>query len=404
MDNIKRFLKDLGKRISHIYISDKDRPSMIQNSLSSPGFSSLTASVLSVVIGLLFGFILLLFLNASRAAAGLEKILLTGITSPDKFAKVLYMSAPLIMVGLSVGFAFKTGLFNIGATGQYTLGAFFALFTAIVWGFPWWAAILSAMVGGAFWGTIPGLFKAFFNVNEVITSIMFNWIGMLLVNMLCLNSPKLLANFWAGSVGNRTANLAIANPAAIIPKWGLDKLFNSNYMNIGVLIAITIAICMYVILQKTTFGFELKACGYNRNASVYAGISAKRNIILSMTISGALAGIGGGLYYLTGIGNYNIEKLLLVMGFNGIPVALLGGSNPLGIIISGLFISYIQVGGEALQPTFSKEIIDIIIAVIIYMSALSLLVKLTIEKLLRQRKKRRGAVKGAADVAKEAKK
>lgn len=402
MDKVKLFFRDLGKRIRHIYLSDKDRPSMIQNSLSSPGFSSFTASILSAVIGLLFGFMLLLILNASKAGYGLERILLTGITAPDKFAKVLYMSAPLIMVGLAVGFAFKTGLFNIGAAGQYTLGAFFALYTAIIWGFPWWAAVIAAMIGGAIWGAIPGLFKAFFNVNEVITSIMFNWIGMLLVNLLCLNTPKILANFWGGSVGNRTANLSAANPSAIIPKWGLDKLFHSNYMNIGVLVAIAIAIVTYVILNKTTFGYELKACGYNRNASVYAGISAKKNIILSMTISGALAGIGGGLYYLTGIGNYNIEKLLLPMGFNGIPVALLGGSNPLGIIVSGIFISYIQVGGEALQPTFSKEIIDIIIAVIIYMSALSLLVKLTLEKLQRRRKKTRG--NGSAEVEKEAKK
>jgi simple sugar transport system permease protein len=387
MDKIKMFFKDFAKRLKHIYLSDKDRPSMIQNSLSSPGFSSLTASILSVVIGLLFGFFLLLILNPSKAGMGLQRILVTGISAPDKFAKVLYMSAPLIMVGLAVGFAFKTGLFNIGATGQYTIGAFFALFSAIVWGFPWYAAILAAMAGGALWGAIPGFFKAFFNVNEVITSIMFNWIGMFLVNLLCLNTPKIISDYWGGNIGNRTANLAVANPSAIIPKWGLDKLFDSNYMNIGVFIAVLIAICMFVILNKTTFGYELKACGYNRNASVYAGMNAKRSIILSMVISGALAGIGGGLYYLTGIGNYNIEKLLLAMGFNGIPVALLGGSNPLGIILSGIFISYIQVGGEALQPTFSKEIIDIIIAVIIYMSALSLLVKLTLEKLIRRRKK-----------------
>jgi simple sugar transport system permease protein len=124
-----------------------------------------------------------------------------------------------------------------------------------------------------------------------------------------------------------------------------------------------------------TFGYELKACGFNKDASIYAGINAKRNIVWSMVISGALAGIGGGIYYLSGTAQYTLVKSLLTMGFNGIPVALLGASSPIGIIFAAIFISYIQVGGEALQPEYAKEIIDIIIAVIIYLSAFSLLVK-----------------------------
>ena len=188
---------------------------------------------------------------------------------------------------------------------------------------------------------------------------------------------------WVKSpIRDRTASLSYANPKAMIPKMGLDKLFDSNYMNISIFIAVVVAIIMWVILNRTTFGYELKACGINRNASIYAGIDAKRNIVLSMVISGALAGLGGGLYYLAGTADYTIQKTLLAMGFNGISVALLATSNPIGTIFSALFISYIQVGGESLQPTYAKEMIDIIISVIIYLSAFALLTKTIISRFI----------------------
>jgi simple sugar transport system permease protein len=309
----------------------------------------------------------------------------TGFRSSDKLAKVLYQAAPLIMTGLSVGFAFKTGLFNIGATGQYTVGAVMALIGAIQFQLPWYVCLLLAMIGGAFWGIFPGLFKALFNVNEVITSIMFNWIGMFSMNLIINNMPMMLAKFWGGAQMDRTASLLQANPNALIPRLGLDVLMKSNFMNTSIFIAIIFALIAWVILSKTTFGYELKACGYNRSASMYAGINAKRNIVLSMVISGAFAGIGGGLYYLAGTGQYTLIKALLTAGFNGIPVALLATSNPIGTIFSALFVSYIQVGGDAMQPDFVREIIDIIISVIIYLSAFALLTR----ELLARGKQRR---------------
>ncbi len=356
--------------------------------VESRGFISFLASVASICIGLIFGYFLLIYFNPAMSLSGLLKILITGVSSPEKFAKVLYQAAPLIFTGLSVAFAFKTGLFNIGATGQYTVGAFFALYAGIVLQMPWWAALIAAMLGGAIWGFFPGICKALFNVNEVITSIMFNWIGLFAVNLMMANIPEILANHYGAANADRTANLAAANKSAIIPTLGLDKLFQSTYMNISIIIAILVAIVIYVILSKTTFGYELKACGFNRNASVYAGISAKRNIVLSMVISGALSGIGGGIYYLSGTAQYTIVKSLLQMGFNGIPVALLATSNPIGVIFSALFVSYIQVGGEALQPEYAKEIIDIIIAVIIYLSAFALLLKGLISRILIRKKKK----------------
>ena len=363
--------------------------------------TSILASLVSIGVGLIVGLILLLVLNTRAAGGAFISLITTGFRSSDKFAKVLYQAAPLIMTGLSVGFAFKTGLFNIGATGQYTVGAALSLIGAIQFQQPWYVCLLLAMLGGAFWGIFPGLFKALFNVNEVITSIMFNWIAMFAVNLTINNLPMMLAKYWGGAQMDRTANLADANPAALIPRLGLDTLMKSNYMNISIFIAILFAILAWVILSKTTFGYELKACGYNRNASVYAGINAKRNIVLSMVISGAFAGVGGGLYFLAGTGQYTLLKQLLTAGFNGIPVALLATSNPIGTIFSAFFVSYIQVGGDAMQPDFVKEIIDIIISVIIYLAAFALLTR----ELLTRGKQRRqdAALEAAAAPAPEAK-
>ena len=356
----------------------KNKGSIFEN----PGFISLLASLISILCGLLIGVILLIAFNAPHAGEGLMNLVSAGISTPAKFAKVLYQAAPLILTGLSVGFAFKTGLFNIGASGQYTVGAAAALICGIVFKMPWFVCLIAAMVAGAVWGFFPGLFKSVFNVNEVITAIMFNWIGLFAVNVTLANIPSVLANYYGASNADRTAALAASNPTAIIPKAGLDQLLGSNYMNISIFIAIIIAVVIYIILNKTIFGYELKACGASPSASVYAGINAKRNIILSMVIAGALAGIGGGIYYLAGTGQYTIEKSLLAMGFNGIPVALLASSNPIGTIFSALFISYIQVGGEAMQPEFAVETIDIIISAIIYLSAFSLLMKTLLSKFL----------------------
>ncbi len=352
------------------------------NPVRKQGFISCAASVVSILAGLLFGLVLLFCFNAPEAMYGFKTILTTGIKNSDKLAKVLYTAAPLLMAGLAVGFAFKTGLFNIGATGQYTVGAFLSLMGAIQFQLPWWVCILLGMIGGAVWGAIPGIFKALFNVNEVITAIMFNWVALFMVNLSLNNMPMMLANYWGATNAERTAALKSANPGAILPKLGLDTLMHSNYMNIGIFIAIFFAVVIWVILSKTTFGYELKACGFNRHASEYAGINARKNIVLSMVISGALAGVGGALYYLSGTAQFTIQKSLLAMGFNGIPVALLASSHPLGTIASSLFISYIQVGGDAMQPEFAKEIIDIIIAAIIYLSAFALLMRELIGRLL----------------------
>ena len=350
-----------------------------------PGMMGVLAAMVAIVWGLILGFLLLLLFNAPFAGYGMGRLLTAGLRSGKYFAEVLYRAAPLLLTGLSVAFAFQTGLFNIGATGQYTVGACCTILGAAAGQWPWYLCLLAAMVGGAAWGFFPGFCKAFFQVNEVITSIMFNWIALFLVNLILANTPMALANYWGASSAERTAQLGTANPGALLPKAGLDRILGSNYGNVSIFLAIGVALVLYVILSRTTFGYELKACGLNARAAHYAGMGVRRNVVLSMVIAGALAGLAGGVYYLAGNAQYLLEKNLLPMGFNGIPVALLASSHPIGSIFSALFISLIQVGGDAMQPEFAKEVIDIIIAVIIYLAAFGVLTRSLLTKMLKKR-------------------
>lgn len=350
--------------------------------LQVEGFTSFLSSLTAIAAGLLVGLVILLISNSKDAFPAFLVILKGGFLDGAKgLGNVIYYAVPIIMTGLSVGFAFKTGLFNIGASGQFTCGAFVAIYIGVKWGFlppeiHWLVALTGAMVAGALWGSVPGLLKAYFNVNEVITSIMMNYIGMYLVNMTIVKTVY-------DSLKNQTKPVM---KSAMLPKMGFDKLFNNSNVNIGIIIVILSVLVVYIILQKTTFGYELKACGSNKNASKYAGINEKKNIILSMVIAGALSGLGGGLLYLSGSGKYiHVLDVLAPEGFSGISVALLGMSHPIGILFSGLFIAHLTVGGFNIQLyNFVPEVIDMIIAVIIYCGAFALLFKQIINKMIKK--------------------
>ena len=352
--------------------------------------TSVLAALLCILIGLLVGFLVLVAINPAHAwGDGFVRIIKGGFhDAPYGVGKELANAAPLIMTGLSVAFAFKTGLFNIGAAGQYTLGAYGALYCAIMLKLPWFVCLLAAAILGGLWGAIPGFFKAYFNINEVITSIMFNWIGLYLVNELVYQNGT-------GPMydvrNTRTLNLGKNADFAqsVIPDFGLNKLFQTNSTTIAIFLAAAVAVLIWVVLNKTTFGYELKAVGLNKNAARYAGINEKKNVILSMTIAGALAGFGAGLFYLSGGGEWNPlnSTSLPAMGFNGIATALLANSNPIGTIFSSLFISHISVGGAYL-PTkyFPSEIADLISGIIIYLCAFSMLFRTLFEKKLIHKK------------------
>ena len=344
------------------------------------GLFNFFSSALVVIVGLLIGLIILLISNSEQAWPAFSTILSFGFSSMRNFGDVLFLAAPIIFTGLSVAFAFKTGLFNIGASGQFTMGAFIAIFIGVqATNVPPLLRVLLAVIAaalfGALWGAIPGLLKAYRNVHEVISSIMTNYIGMFLVNYLVINSI-----FDQG----RGTTTRIPDSSAL-PTLGLENIFTDgareSNINIGIFIAILAAILVYIILEKTTFGYELKACGFNKDAAKYAGINEKRNIVLSMMISGALAGLGGAVNYLVGTGlSMSVVDALAPEGFTGISVAFLGLSNPLAIIFSGTLVSYLFLGGARTQAFgFSIEIVEMVISIIIYFCAFVSLVKLFLQ-------------------------
>ena len=332
----------------------------------------IAGSLIAIAAGLLFGLILMLIVNPGQAFAGFSIILIGGFNRGfESFGDMIYFSVPIILTGLSVAFAFRTGLFNIGATGQLTMGAFTAVFIGVRWVslgefspyLHWFVALLGAMIAGALWGSIPGLLKAYRNVNEVVSSIMLNYVAMYFNTMLIVKY-----------IYNRDYGRALEiNASAETPSMNLQYILPDSSINGGIVVAVIVVLILHIILNKTTFGYELKAVGFNRNASRYAGMNAKRNIVYAMVISGAVAGLAGGLMFLVHGKYLQPLNVLIPEGFTGIAISLLGLSSPFGVLLAGLFYGSLQQGGYYLQLLeFTPEIIDIIIAVIIYASALGL--------------------------------
>jgi general nucleoside transport system permease protein len=364
---------------------------------------STISSVMAILIGLLFGFAIMLIVSPSEAVQGITLILRGGLNDGVRsIGALIAFGTPLLFTGLSVAFAYRTGLFNIGASGQLMIGALAAVFVGIPkwWVYPegvrtellnplvelghwhWVLAVLAAFIAGGLWGMIPGMLKAFFNVNEVVASIMLNYVAMF-VNSLIIN--RYLINTFTAKAFN-------VAPSAVIPSMGLDTLLNDGGRPTQATGAIFIALAaigiIQIILNRTVFGYELKAVGFNRDAARYAGMSSRRNIILSMSISGALAGLGGASLFLVTGRNLDPVQVILTQGFDGIAIALLGLGSPIGVGFAGLFFSSMKVGGQYLQLlSFRIEIIDIIISVIIYMAALSLVLRAAIRRVLTPREK-----------------
>ena len=366
--------------------------SKLRQALLTTGGMNALSSIMAIIVGLIAGFIILLVSNPSQALAGFTTILTGGFSDMFNLGQVLYYATPIIMTGLSVGFAGKTGLFNIGASGQFTCGMYASILAAVKLSYlpgPLLcvSALVAGVLAGAIWGLIPGMLKALRNVNEVISCIMMNYIGMYLVNQLIRTT----------GVYDQLRNMTTRVPVdANLPTLGLNNLFSTatsqgglrtSSVGSGILIAIIICILLYIVLEKTQFGYELKSCGFNREAARYAGINENRGIMLSMLIAGALAGLGGSLIALAGAGRgIAVVDTLANEGFLGIPVALLGLYNPLGILFSGFLIAYLTQSGFLLQRhAFAPEIIEIIVAVIIYFSALALLLKNAISFFLRNK-------------------
>ncbi len=349
---------------------------MKKNIWKNNGIQSLLASLACVVLGMLLGYIVLLFINpdgAGEAVATIIKNFLTYSrpeTQAKYFGNTLVKTAPLLMCALAILFAYKVGLFNIGVAGQYCAGIAVSLYAALAWHWGWLPCMLLAMLGGAVLGTISGLLKSYCNVNEVISGIMLNWITLYLTNMLLTKVKEDTSPY--------TYVLQHNNPSAVLPSLGLGRFFNNNqYVGLAIPLAVLIAIVVWVVLEKTRFGYELRATGNNKNAAKYCGMAEKRNIILTLAISGMLAAMGASMLYLTGYEQWQCSTSSVPgMGFNGIAAAFLGGLNPIGTILASFFIQHITAGGAYVDKSiYCAQISDLISAIIIYLCGFVLFMK-----------------------------
>lgn len=369
---------------------------MNKNRFSSGLYAFLSALV-CIAASLLIAFLLMLILSCTALLSadtpfsltdvinqayngGLKPLLTGGFYLPAQdVQQVISLAAPLMMTGLSVGFALKAGLLNIGAAGQYAAGAFGGLLFALTFKLPWYLCLLGAALFGALWGAIPGLFKAYLNISEVITAALLNWIVLYAVNAFApVCSP----------------NPAQTGMAAAIPSLPALPILNIAFLQTpaatAVLLAMVLALILHTVLHQTTFGYELKACGHAQAAARYAGINEKKNTVLVMTISGALAGFGAGLHHLSGAATWQglASFTLPGMGFDGIAAALLASGNPLGTILSSLFIAHLSAGSSMMNAgLFPPEIANVLSGVIIYLGAFMMLFKRRIARLFSRKTK-----------------
>jgi len=341
-------------------------------------------SIIAVVLGLIAGAILMLIIG-NNPVAGYEYLFKGGLMNVSRIGDTIATATPLILTGLSVGFAFKTGLFNIGTPGQMLFGGFCATAIALTYGESMSRPMLLVVIilvgalAGAIWAFIPGILKAKFNVNEVVSSIMMNWICYWIVYYA-------IKAYFKGS--SETESKIISDAASLRTKM-LTDLFSGSYINLGILIAIIAVIVIAFILNKTVLGYELKAVGFSKSAAEYSGMSVNRNIIISMMIAGSLSGLAGVAQYIGNSSNMQIG-VMPSQGFDGIAVSLLGANNPLGILISALFFGLLYSGKGFMNANTSipPEIADTIIATIIYFAAISAAMPMIVRAIKRRKAKR----------------
>ena len=375
---------------------------MKRNLLKNNGVQSLLASLVCIVLGLFLGYVVLLIINPAGAGEAILTVIKNFLTYNRPASQLKYLgntlvkTAPLLMCALAILFAYKVGLFNIGAAGQYCFGVALCLYASLGLKWSWLPCMLLAILGGAVLGGISGVLKSYCNVNEVISGIMLNWIVLYLTNMLLTTVKEATSPY--------TLALSTTNPSALLPSLGLGKLFNNNqYVGLAIPLSILMAILVWVVLGKTKFGYELKATGFNKNAAKYCGMAEKRNVILSLMISGALAGMGAAMLYLTGYEQWQCSTSSVpAMGFNGIAAAFLGGLNPLGTVLASFFIQHITAGGAYVDKSmYCAQISDLISAIIIYLCGFVLFMKYAMNRSAAKREEK-AALKAKAAAEQDA--
>ncbi len=354
---------------------------------------TLTISLVAILLGIVAGGIMMAAMG-SNPIQGYAFLLQGGLKTMARFGNTLAISTTLILAGLAVAFAFRTGLFNIGVSGQMLMGAIAATSIGLTVDLPKIIllplCIIAGCLAGMVWGTIPGFLKARFNVHEVVATIMLNWIAYWIVYYA-------IKAWFVGKV--ETESKFVPDAASLKVEW-MTKLFQGSYINLGFFIAVAAVIFIWFLLNKTTIGYELKAAGYNKFGAEYAGMKVERNIVLSMAISGGLAGLAGVCHYLGYSANMQIG-VLPSQGFDGMAVALLANSNPLGVVATALFFGLLTAGKGFMNAMtgIPPELADTIIAFIIYFAATSVLIDrawkaLKRNKTKKQQKSAHGSEKG----------
>ena len=327
--------------------------------------------------GLILGYIILLCINVKEASYGMTSVLGNYLifSSPQDrlnyFGQTLAKTAPLIAMSLSILVSYKAGLFNLGASGQYSMAVVIISFLGVGANLPWWLTMIIAMIVASLWSMISGALKAFFNVNEVISGIMLNWIALYFANGILSTNSQV----W-DSAHSESYSIATSSNS-YIPSIGLDKLFAGNsIVGLGMVLILVIVIIIFILFKKTTIGYELKTTGLSPDAADYAGINKVKNILIATAISGALAGLAASLNLQNGFTSWRLSSTPPDIGFQGISSAFLGGLHPIGVIFSSYFIVHITEGGSMITDLgFSPEVASIMTSVIIYLSGFVAFIK-----------------------------
>ncbi len=331
--------------------------------------SAFFRTLISIVVGFAVGAVFLAAVQIDVGAA-YGKLFSSIFANAKSLSYSVVYATPLIILGLSVAFSFRTGVFNIGAEGQFVVGSMAACVVGILVPAPAIVlvplCVLASAVAGAVWGMIVGILKVKWGINEVLSMIMFNWIAFYLSNYIA-GLPAIK------SAGNAEATKNVQEAAMILlPKSVISKLGLCNSANWGIFVAILLSIFCYVVIEKTTLGFSLKAVGSNRDAAEYAGINVNRAVLTALGISGAMGGIAGAMNLL-GMGQrISIFTAQESYGFQGIIAALIGNSNPLGVFFGGLFYGAIKYGGSRLNLIGApSEVVNVIMGTVVFFIAIS---------------------------------
>ncbi len=357
-------------------------------------------TVLSILLGLVVaGFMLLaLNLNPFEAYGAMFKVV---FTNPRNVAETVIKATPIIITGASVAFAFKTGLFNIGAEGQYMMGFVAAGVVGILVDFPWFIQIplllIAGMLGGLLFGGLAGFLKAKFGVHEVISGIMLNWIGLYFLNYVALASPLFVQETSgtnpinvSGQLKLYAAQKAVGDFSGLSEVPIIGKVLSRSDLNYGIIIAVIVAFLLHFIIKKSTLGYQLKSVGFNKDAAEFAGIDVRKNIIRSMAIAGIIAGLAGAVNIMS-LTPHKINSMAVFenYGFDGLSVALIAGSSLIGVIPAGLLFSVFKIGGSVLQQQYKvpSEIVSVLIGIIIFFIAISTILPVIAQRIASRKAK-----------------